>query len=260
MVRGDPRRGHHGSPRRAAGAGAGVPPGGAAATGVTTILLVDDEAPLRRALRTSLRARGFDVVEAASGEEALVVVADGTVDLVVLDLGLPHLSGIEVLTRLRRFSEVPVVVLTVDDRQQDKISALDAGADDYVTKPFDTEELLARIRAALRRSPEATPSAVVVRAGGIVIDLVKRRVLRDGAPIHLTRTELALLELLATNPGKLLTHDLLLRKVWGAQFASESHYVRIYVAQLRRKLSDDPANPRLILTEPGLGYRWIGEP
>ena len=226
---------------------------------MTTILLVDDEAPLRRALRTSLKARGYDVVEAATGEEGLVAVADGTPDLVVIDQGLPELPGLEVLTRLRRFSNVPVVVLTVRDRQPEKVSALDAGADDYITKPFDTEEFLARIRAALRRGSSEAALPAVLRGPGIEIDLANRRVRRDGVPVHLTRTELSLLELLATNPGKLLTHDFLLHKVWGAEYGSESHYVRIYVAQLRRKLGDDPAAPRLILTEPGLGYRWIAE-
>jgi two-component system KDP operon response regulator KdpE len=226
---------------------------------VTTILVVDDESPLRLALRTSLRARGFEVVEASSGEEALVLAADRSPHLIVLDLGLPGIDGMETLVRLRAFSAAPVVVLTVREGRGDKVGALDAGADDYVTKPFDTEELLARIRAALRRTPEAPAGPSVIEAGDLEIDLVRRQVRRGGEPVRLTRTELALLECLATHPGRLLTHDYLLRQVWGPGYSSESHYLRVYVAQLRRKLGDDSSNPRLILTEPGIGYRWIAE-
>ena len=226
---------------------------------MTTVLVVDDEPPFRRALRTSLRARGFDVVEAGSGEEALILAADRSPHLVVLDLGLPGIDGMETLRRLRGFSAAPVVVLTVRERQADKVAALDAGADDYITKPFDMEELLARIRAALRRSPEVPAGPSVIEAGDLRIDLAQRQVRREGAPVHLTRTELSLLECLVTHPGRLLTHDWLLRRVWGPGYGSESHYLRVYVAQLRRKLGDDPSAPRLILTEPGIGYRWIGQ-
>jgi two-component system KDP operon response regulator KdpE len=225
---------------------------------VTTVLVVEDDAPLRRALRTSLRARDFAVIEAASGEEAVVVAADGRADAVLLDLGLPGLDGVDTLRRIRSFSDVPVVVLTARDRQGDKVSALDAGADDYVTKPFDTEELLARIRAALRRAPQTNVQAPVVTVADLEIDLAARQVRKSGAPVHLTRTELALLEQLVRNPGKLLTHEFLLRQVWGQGYGSESNYLRVYVGQLRRKLGDDAANPRLIVTEPGIGYRWIG--
>jgi two-component system KDP operon response regulator KdpE len=223
------------------------------------VLVVEDEAPLRRALRTSLAARGFEVTEASSGEEAVFVAADRPPDLVLLDLGLPGIDGMETLQRLRRFTVAPVIVLTVRDRQSDKVAALDAGADDYVTKPFDIEELLARVRAALRRTPSAERKPSIVRAEGITIDLVNRRVQRDGVPVHLTRTELELLEQFVANPGKLLTHDYLLTHVWGRGYATESHYLRVYVGQLRRKLGDDAASPRLIVTEPGLGYRWIAE-
>jgi two-component system KDP operon response regulator KdpE len=225
---------------------------------MTTILVVEDDAPLRRALRTSLRARDFAVVEVASGEEAVVIAADGRSDVVLLDLGLPDLDGIDTLRRIRSFSDVPVVVLTARDRQSDKVTALDAGADDYVTKPFDTEELLARVRAVLRRVPQAESQATMLVVGALEVDFVQRQVRRAGEPVHLTRTELELLELLARYPGKLLTHEYLLRQVWGKSYGSESNYLRVYVGQLRRKLGDDATNPRLIVTEPGIGYRWIG--
>jgi two-component system, OmpR family, KDP operon response regulator KdpE len=225
---------------------------------MTTILVVEDDAPLRRALRTSLRARDFAVVEVASGEEAVVIAADGRSDVVLLDLGLPDLDGIDTLRRIRSFSDVPVVVLTARDRQSDKVTALDAGADDYVTKPFDTEELLARVRAVLRRVPQAENQATTLVVGDLEVDFVQRQVRRAGEPVHLTRTELELLEQLARNPGKLLTHEYLLRQVWGKGYGSESNYLRVYVGQLRRKLGDDATNPRFIVTEPGIGYRWIG--
>jgi len=226
---------------------------------MSSVLVIEDDAPLRRALRTSLRARDLEVVEATTGEEGLVVAADRRPDAVLLDLGLPGIDGIETLRRLRTFSDVPVVVLTARDRQVDKIAALDAGADDYVTKPFDTEELLARIRAVLRRVPQVHAAPPVIHAGAVVIDLGRRQVTLDDEVVRLTRTELALLELLATNPGKLLTHEYLLRRVWGQGYGSESNYLRVYVGQLRRKLHDDAGSPRLILTEPGIGYRWIAE-
>ena len=226
---------------------------------MTSVLVVEDDAPLRRALRTSLRARDLEVHETASGEEAIVVAADRRPDIVLLDLGLPGIDGIETLNRLRTFTDVPVIVLTARDRAADKVAALDAGADDYVTKPFDTDELLARVRAALRRSPQPETGPTIVRADGLEVDLVQRRVRRGDEPVHLTRTELALLEVLVRNPGKLLAHDYLLRQVWGQGYSSQSNYLRVYVRQLRRKLGDDAANPRLILTEPGIGYRWIAE-
>ena len=224
---------------------------------MTTILLVEDDPALRRALRTVMRTRDLEVLEAATGESALVVAADGRSDLVVLDLGLPDIDGIELLRELRSFTDVPVIVLTARHQQSEKIRALDAGADDYVTKPFDTEELLARVRATLRRVPQSSPTPTLVRIDGVEIDLARRRVTRDGVPVHLTRTELALLELLVGHPGKLLTQEYLLREVWGQGYGSESNYLRVYVGQLRKKLRDDAASPRLILTEPGIGYRWI---
>jgi two-component system, OmpR family, KDP operon response regulator KdpE len=226
---------------------------------VSSILIVEDDGPLRRALRTSLRARDLVVYEAGSGEEALVIAADRRPDLVLLDLGLPGIDGVATIARLRTFTDAPVIVLTARDRPADKVSALDAGADDYVTKPFDIEELLARVRAALRRSPTASVGPTVVRVEDLEIDLTQRRVRRGGEPIRFTKTELALLEVLVTNPGKLLGHEYLLRAVWGPGYGTESNYLRVYVRQLRKKLGDDAANPRLILTEPGIGYRWIAE-
>jgi two-component system KDP operon response regulator KdpE len=225
---------------------------------MTTVLVIEDDTSLRRALRTSLKARSFDLIECANAEEGIVQVADGRPDVVLLDLGLPDLDGIEALRRMRSFSDVPVVVLTARDRQHDKIEALDAGADDYVTKPFDMAELLARVRAVLRRVPQPSAVPAMLVIDGLEIDLARRQVLLDDEPVHLTKTELALLEQLAAQPGKLLTHEYLLRKVWGHGYGSESNYLRVYVGQLRRKLGDDAANPRLIVTEPGIGYRWIG--
>jgi two-component system KDP operon response regulator KdpE len=224
---------------------------------VSAILLIEDDPALRRALRTTLRSREFEVLEAATGESALVVAADGRPDVVLLDLGLPDLDGLDVLRRLRTFSDVPVIVLTARDEQSEKVRSLDAGADDYVTKPFDTEELLARIRAALRRVPNAAAQPAVIRIEDLEIDLGRRLVTRGDEPVHLTRTELTLLELLARNPGKLLTQEYLLREVWGPGYGTESNYLRVYVGQLRKKLGDDATRPRLILTEAGIGYRWI---
>ncbi len=225
---------------------------------MTTVLVIEDDSSLRRALRTSLRARSFEVIESATAEEGIVHVADGQPDVVLLDLGLPDLDGIEALRRMRAFSEVPVVVLTARDRQQDKIEALDAGADDYVTKPFDVAELLARVRAVLRRVPQAAAVPAMLAVDTLEIDLARRQVRLDGDAVRLTKTELALLEQLTSHPGKLLTHEYLLRAVWGSGYGSETNYLRVYVGQLRRKLGDDAANPRLIVTEPGIGYRWIG--
>ena len=226
---------------------------------MTTILVVDDEPQIRRALRTSLEAHGYAVQTTGTGEEAVVAAAEDAPDLVFLDLGLPDLDGTEVIRRIRAFSEVPVIVLSVRDQQADKVSALDAGADDYVAKPFGMQEVLARLRAQLRRAQPEEIGAVVLRFGDLEVDLARRLVTRPDGPVHLTKTEYALLEAFVTNPGKLLTHQWLLRKVWGRGYGEESHYLRVYVRALRRKLGDQAASPALILTEPGVGYRWIAE-
>jgi two-component system KDP operon response regulator KdpE len=223
------------------------------------VLVVDDEPQIRRALRTSLEAHGYQVQTASNGEEAVVAAAEAEPDLVFLDLGLPDIGGTDVIRRVRSFSPVPVIVLSVRDRQTDKVAALDAGADDYVTKPFGMEEVLARLRAALRRGPVEPAEPATLAFGPLVVDLGRRMVSLDGERVHLTKTEYALLEAFVTNPGKLLTHQWLLRKVWGPGYANESHYLRVYVRALRRKLGDHASAPGLILTEPAVGYRWIGE-
>lgn len=226
---------------------------------MSKVLVVDDDHQIREALRRGLQARGYDVLTAGNGETALDVLAGASVDVVVLDLGLPGIDGHEVIRRLRSFSEVPVVVLSVRESQSEKVTALDAGADDYVVKPFGMDELLARMRAALRRArpEEARPK---LRFSDLEIDLARQLVYLGSERVHLTPTEYKLLEALATNAGKLLTHSWLLRRVWGPAYDRESHYVRVYVQQLRQKLGDDPGHPRYIITEPGLGYRWKPEP
>jgi two-component system KDP operon response regulator KdpE len=227
---------------------------------VTLILVVDDEPQIRRALRTALTAHGYDVITAGTGESGLAEIAEREPDIVLLDVRLPDLDGTEVLRRLRGWSQVPVIMLSVRDAQSEKVGALDAGADDYVTKPFGMPELLARIRSALRRSSPASPAPPVLRFGSLTIDLTRRLVALDGESVHLTPTEYALLELLSTNPGKLLTHGFLLQRVWGGAYGAEPHYVREYVRQLRRKLRDDASAPRFIGTEQGVGYRWLPDP
>ncbi|MGH3116438.1 MAG: response regulator [Gaiellales bacterium] len=215
---------------------------------------------MMRAVTNALRARGYEVVTAGSGEAALSLVAEEELDLVLLDLGLPGIEGHEVIERLRAWSELPVIVISVRESQEEKVAALDAGADDYVTKPFGMKELLARMRAVRRRALTDEEPEPVLHFDGLEIDLLKKLVKLDGGAIHLTPTEYRLLESMATNPGKLLTHQWLLRQVWGPGYGSESHYLRLYVRQLRQKLGDDPSSPRWITTEPGLGYRWLQEP
>jgi len=226
----------------------------------TRILVVDDEPQIRRALRTSLSAHGYEVSTAGTGEEAIEVAADTSPHLIFLDLGLPDMDGTEVVKRLRGFTAVPVIILSVRDAQSDKVAALDAGADDYVTKPFGMEELLARLRATLRRALPSETGPSVLRFQDVEVDLGKRLVRRGGEPIHLTPTEHELLEAMVTEPGKLLTHTWLLQKVWGRGYSDESHYLRVYVRQLRQKLGDDATAPTFIVTEPGVGYRWVAEP
>jgi two-component system KDP operon response regulator KdpE len=226
---------------------------------VSAVLLVEDDRMLRRALRASFRNWDFDVVEAASGEEALTTFSESPTDLVILDLTLPGIDGLETLRHLRTFTAVPVVVLTVRDSLRDKVAALESGADDYVLKPFQSEELLARARAHLRRATSAETHSPVVRAGDLEIDLARSRVSWRGELVQLTPTELRLLEALLANRGKLMTREQLLEVVWGSRHVSDRGRLRVFVLHLRRKLHDDAARPRLIFTEPGLGYRWIGD-
>jgi len=224
---------------------------------MTRVLLVDDDAPLRRALAINMRARGYEVELAASGESALDLVARFHPDVVVLDLGLPDLDGIEVLQGIRGWNPVPVVVLSARATSNEKVAALDAGADDYVTKPFEMNELLARVRAAVRRGSmvgdEASPH--IVTTSSFEVDLAAGVVTRAGEQVRLTPTEYHLLEVLARNCGRLVPQPQLLRDVWGPGYERESHYLRVYMAQLRRKLEVDPSHPRHLITEPGLGYR-----
>jgi two-component system, OmpR family, KDP operon response regulator KdpE len=223
---------------------------------VTRVLVVDDEPPIVRAVAANLRARGFEALTASGGEAALAAVEAHQPDCVVLDLGLPGIGGLEVLRRLRTWTEVPVVVLTAMDGEREKVAALDLGADDYVTKPFGVAELMARIRVALRHARGAADRPRVIRAGEVGIDLDAKLVTRDGTPVRLTPTEYRLLETLATNAGRLCTHRFLLERVWGPGYGDESQYLRVYMANLRKKL-DDPSAPQLLLTEPGMGYRFV---
>jgi len=220
------------------------------------VLVVDDEPQIRRALATNLRARGYTVDLAEDGERALTLAADHHPDLVILDLGLPGLDGIEVVRGLRGWSSVPIVVLSVRDGEHDKVEALDAGADDYVTKPFGMNELLARMRAARRRANVAGEDPVV-EATAFSVDLAATQVTRDGHVVPLTPTEWALVEVLARHPGKLVTHRQLLHEVWGPTYDTETNYLRVHFANIRRKLEPDPSRPRHLITEPGMGYRLV---
>ena len=221
---------------------------------MATVLIVDDEVQILRALQINLTARGYSTVTAPTGNEALERAAQHPVDVIILDLGLPDLDGVEVIRRLRRWNDVPIVVLSARHGSDDKIQALDAGADDYVTKPFGMDELLARLRAALRRG--SSGDAPVIETEGFTVDLPAKQVTRRGVPVRLTPTEWNILELLVRNSGALVTHEEILRQVWGPAYAEETGYLRVYLAQLRRKLEADPANPRHLLTEAGLGYRF----
>ena len=224
------------------------------------ILLVDDEAAIQRAVGPLLRSRGYDVDIAGSGTEALATFADRTPGLVVLDLGLPDLEGTEVCRRIRAKSQVPIIVLSARGAEADKVNALDLGADDYVTKPFGPEELLARIRVALRRvgSDDGVESGVF-RAGDLTIDYDRRRVLRDETEIRLTPKEFELLSLLARNHDRVLTHRAILKEVWGANAVEQPEHLWTLVAQLRKKIEPEPANPKYLLSEPWVGYRFVTE-
>ena len=221
---------------------------------MTCVLVVDDEPQIRRALVTNLTARDFEVIQASTGEEALRLVAERHPDLVILDIGLPGMDGIEVVHGLRGWTDVPIIMLSVRQDESDKIEALDAGADDYLTKPFGMGELLARMRAALRRATDL-PDDPVVELDGLRIDLALTRVERDGAEIHLTRTEWGIVSELVRHRGKLVTQRQLLTAVWGPGYENQANYLRVYMAGLRRKLEPEPAAPRYFITEPGVGYR-----
>lgn len=218
------------------------------------ILIIDDEIQIRRFLRFALEASDYRVYEADTGREGLLSAAKHRPDLIVLDLGLPDMTGHEVLSALREWTRTPIIVLSVRDSDQDKVAALDGGADDYLTKPFSTDELLARIRAAMRHA-QPEPDEPVLTFGAVQIDLARRIVTRAGEPVKLTPTEYALLKLMAQHAGRVLTHQQILREVWGAEYLNETHYLRVYFAQLRQKLEDNPALPTLLITEPGVGYR-----
>ena len=221
------------------------------------VLVVDDDRPLARALAINLKAHGYDVTVAHDGRTALTEVARAHPAVVVLDLGLPDVDGVEVLAGIRGWSAIPVIVLSARSTSAEKVEALDAGADDYVTKPFGMEELLARIRAAVRRATPAKSDVVdVVTTDAFTVDLGAHRVSRGNDPVRLTPTEWSLLELLVRNPGRLVPQRQLLIEVWGPAYEHETHYLRVYLAQLRRKLEPDPAHPRYLITEPGVGYRF----
>ena len=218
------------------------------------VLIVDDELQIRRFLRISLEANGYLVEEAERGQDAILKAARLRPDLIILDLGLPDMDGLDVLKRLREWSRVPVIVLSVRDADRDKVALLDAGADDYLVKPFSVDELLARMRTAQRHArPEDKPA--IFRCGPIQVDLARRAVTRNGELVKLTPTEYALLRLLIQHAGKVLTHKQILQEVWGKEYVDETHYLRVYFAQLRQKLEDNPALPSIILTESGVGYR-----
>jgi len=221
-------------------------------------LIIDDELQIRRLLRVCLEGNGYRVDEAASGQEGLNAAAQHPPDIVILDLGLPDMDGATVLKRLREWSRVPVVVLSVRDREEDKIAALDSGADDFITKPFSTGELLARLRVAQRHVVPASESPVF-RTGDLEVDLTARIVRLKGREVKLTATEYSLLRLFVKDPGKVLTHRHILQQVWGPNYVEHTHYLRVYIAHLREKLEADPSKPRLIVTESGVGYRLITE-
>jgi two-component system KDP operon response regulator KdpE len=218
------------------------------------VLVVDDEPQIRRFLEISLRANGYSVQSVDTGADGLAQAALWRPDVVILDLGLPDMDGLAVLGRLREWSRVPVIVLTVRDSDEDKINLLDAGADDYLTKPFSIGEFLARLRAALRHV-QATADSPAFHSARLEVDLGRRMVSVEGQPVKLTATEYSLLRLLVQHAGRVLTHGQLLREVWGPEYEGETQYLRVYVAQLRRKLEEDPSDPKLLTTEPGVGYR-----
>ena len=219
-------------------------------------LIIDDEPQIRRLLRITLEANGYRVVDAATGHDGLVQAAQRRPDVILLDLGLPDLEGGEVLKRLREWTHAPVIILSVRDREDDKVAALDSGADDYVTKPFNSAELLARLRAALRHGQPQGVDAIF-HAGHLEVDLARRLVRKSGEEVKLTPIEYSLLRLLVTHAGKVLTHRQLLTEVWGAKAIEQTHYLRVHIAHLREKLEPNPSAPELIITEPAVGYRLV---
>ncbi|MET9912850.1 response regulator [Streptomyces sp. NPDC006476] len=225
---------------------------------MTRVLVVEDDPQLVRALVINLQARKYGVDAAPDGATALRLAAAHQPDVVMLDLGLPDMDGIDVLKALRGWTRVPVLVLSARQGSEEKVAALDAGADDYITKPFNMNELLARLRAAVRRTEDTplAPETTLVETGDFSIDLFAKKVVRDGRDVRLTPTEWRLLEILVTNPGRLITQKHLLQEVWGVSQSNKTNYLRIYMAQLRRKLETDPAHPRYLITEPGMGYRF----
>jgi two-component system, OmpR family, KDP operon response regulator KdpE len=226
-----------------------------------TVLVIEDEAPIRAFLRAALAGHGYRVVEAGKGEDGLVHAATHVPDVIILDLGLPDIDGLVVTRRLREWSAAPVIVLSARGQEQDKVAALDAGADDYLTKPFSVPELLARLRVALRHAARTgrDEAGAVVTVGGLLLDLGARRVTLDGAEVRLTNLEYKLLVALARHPGRVQTHSRLMREVWGPGSESQVHTLRVFMSQLRHKLEADPARPRYLLTEQGVGYRFAAE-
>jgi two-component system KDP operon response regulator KdpE len=222
-------------------------------------LVIDDETQIQRLLTIALEAGGYRVNTAATGQEGLAMIARHRHDVIILDLGLPDVSGLLVLKQLREWTQTPVIILTVQDGEAEKVEALDTGADDYVTKPFNTAELLARLRASIRRANQGQSREPVFSFGGLTVDLATRRVSLHGQPVKLTAKEYALLRLFILHAGKVLTHRQILREIWGASHENDTQYLRVYLMRLREKLEPDPAAPPLLLTEPGVGYR-LAEP
>ena len=221
------------------------------------VLVVDDEPKIRMFIRANLEARGYEVYLAQDGNEAVEMTGRVVPDVIVLDLNMPRMDGIEACRQIREWADMPIIILSVREDEKDKVRALDEGADDYVTKPFGIEELLARIRVALRRSAGTTTAAPVFTAGDLEVDFSKHVVKRRGQIVKLTRTEYELLAYLVSNCGKVLTHKELLHSVWGPEYGEESEYVRVFIKQLRNKIEDDPSNPKFIVTEPRIGYRFV---
>jgi two-component system, OmpR family, KDP operon response regulator KdpE len=224
------------------------------------VLVVDDEEHIRRAVGRALSARGYEVEMAEDGEGALDSIHANQPDLVVLDLNLPGIDGLSVARRIRGWSQVPILILSVREDESDKVAALELGADDYLTKPFGTDELMARVRALLRRAGTGSRSARTFRLDDLEVDLDTHTVSRSGQPIRLTKTEWSLLEALSEHPGKLLTHHWLLERVWGPAYADDIDVLRVFISQLRRKIEADPGRPKIIATDPGIGYRWVLRP